>query len=970
MATVTASKQPHTGIAPRERVQHPLRRLRGIIRMYVCLEALGIAVLFATLWFWISLIIDYGFFQLTGVDWVQVVPRGFRAVLLVVLAAGLVAVVIRKMLLRLFREFSDSAVALVLERRYPAELGDRLMTAVELADTRIADRYSFSQPMIDYTIADAAERVDRLAVAGVFNWRRLRLLAIRVAILTVGVYAMGGIGYCLTRHRPLGDFVLRFNNVAMIWFERNILLVDTIWPRRAYLELVNFPPSGELRVGRDSPPPGLRVRAVEWVIADLRAPEGWRPLRWEDLDRRILGGRWQELYRILEEPDFKDTRAKWRYWTIDQINVQLAKPEAATEFQGRASEIGEVLTELERRVASPRLERIVRRLTIPDKVVVYYRGETTRSEQTLKKQADNEYAGFLTDLKESIRFTANGEDYYTPYKTITLVPPPGLTELTRADEQPAYIYHRPPAGAPPRFLKDKKQEFKDTPVSLSGSASRIEVPGGTNVVLKGKTDKALLHRGLSSSEGVKIRLREGSAPASPLIRLTSDTSFEARFDNVTSTLDFAFELTDTDGVTGFRSVVIRPADDAPPDVDVQVEYIRKTSQGYIVTPSAGIPFVGKVRDDHGLDKVDYAYELMPLDVPANTIVGPAVTALGWLPTGTGADFLSIAYLDTLGAVSRFVTEEPAKPNQRVAVSSFARRMETSQEEIAMADWLKRLHEKPANGLVKDFTFDPDEKADYFNVEALGLKVTDERQSQPRYRMRLWVLAEDNNVETGPGVSPSKEKFPFIIVSENELLLEIAREEEGLHVKLEDTVNKLKDTRSKLEVVILELPSLKGDEFSPMARRLEEIGEVLTKSWDVTSEISKDYQRILKELKVNRVNPKFIDKIERNIADPLQEVISPDREFDRTDKSLRSFQKLLEEKKSDASAAAQAKQDIDKLIVRLTQVLDNMGDIITINRLIEQLAELERRERKAYQRFKELSEQYQEELLLGPEEKKK
>ena len=71
-----------------------------------------------------------------------------------------------------------------------------------------------------------------------------------------------------------------------------------------------------------------------------------------------------------------------------------------------------------------------------------------------------------------------------------------------------------------------------------------------------------------------------------------------------------------------------------------------------------------------------------------------------------------------------------------------------------------------------------------------------------------------------------------------------------------------------------------------------------------------------------------------------------------------------------TAATQAKQDIDKLIARLTQVLDNMGDIITINRLIEQLAELERRERQAFERYKVLKEQYQESLLLEPEEKKK
>ena len=303
---------------------------------------------------------------------------------------------------------------------------------------------------------------------------------------------------------------------------------------------------------------------------------------------------------------------------------------------------------------------------------------------------------------------------------------------------------------------------------------------------------------------------------------------------------------------------------------------------------------------------------------------------------------------------------------------FVRRLRATEEDVPAIDWEKRLREKPANGLLKDFSFDPDERESHFNVEPLALRVTDERVAQPRYRMRLWVVATDNNVETGPGGSASKEKFTFLIVSENELLLEIAREEEGLHVKLEDTINKLKEGRNKLDLIAQDLPTLKPEEFSPMARRAEEIAETVTKGWDVTSEISKDYLRIVKELKINRVNPKFIDKIEKNISDPLQEVINPDREFDHADKSLRSLQKMLEEKKLNAQATAQPKQDLEQLIIRLARVLDNMGDVITINKLIEQLVQIEKGERGAYERFKELNDEIQDKILneaLNPPDKK-
>ena len=40
------------------------------------------------------------------------------------------------------------------------------------------------------------------------------------------------------------------NEVSGIWVERNVLLRNTIWPRRAYLEIVDYP--DPLRIPRES----------------------------------------------------------------------------------------------------------------------------------------------------------------------------------------------------------------------------------------------------------------------------------------------------------------------------------------------------------------------------------------------------------------------------------------------------------------------------------------------------------------------------------------------------------------------------------------------------------------------------------------------------------------------------------------------------------------------------------------------
>ena len=50
-----------------------------------------------------------------------------------------------------------------------------------------------------------------------------------------------------------------------------MLLKNTPWPRRAYLEVVDFP-GDEMRIGRDVPSPKIRVAAYQWVVADPRPP--------------------------------------------------------------------------------------------------------------------------------------------------------------------------------------------------------------------------------------------------------------------------------------------------------------------------------------------------------------------------------------------------------------------------------------------------------------------------------------------------------------------------------------------------------------------------------------------------------------------------------------------------------------------------------------------------------------------------
>ncbi len=354
MATLDKPTRPLDLGESNRRIRHPLQRLRSTIRLYVALECTALVLLFLAAWFWVGLVFDYGVFRLTSLsflkmpplDWVDVFPAVYYGLLVVlgILTAGLIAYMAG---MRLMREFSDPALALLLERRFPRLLGDRLITAVELHDVKQAAKYGYSPAMIEQTIHDAAERVDRVPVAEVFNWRRLVYQGVFVLVAALGVYLVVGGVCCIVaaaNSEPALSGFTDLNDVAQTWTKRNLLLQKSYWPRHAYLVLVQ-PESGEVRVGRDKAQTELKVRAVKWIVADDRdAPRGrygWRPLDWKDVTPELLG-----TDRVPSLP------ARWSSWTIDDIDSKLANMDL-----DRLLAVKQVMTRIDGLTKDPRITR-------------------------------------------------------------------------------------------------------------------------------------------------------------------------------------------------------------------------------------------------------------------------------------------------------------------------------------------------------------------------------------------------------------------------------------------------------------------------------------------------------------------------------------------------------------------------------------------------------------------------------------
>lgn len=1059
----------------RRRVSSPLQRMRGYIRMYVVAEAIAIAAIFMAAWFWIGVLFDYGTFRVFDLDWVTFLPHWVRMGLLALPALGLVALIGLKLFVRLFREFADPSLALVLERRYGKLLGDRLITAVELADLQVARKYGYSQVMVEHTVRDAAERVDQVAVSEVFDWSRLYRCAAIVLSLTVGVYLAAGVLYYLivpvmphvlyvknnltmlsifgivlgcvgfllalgslvwlmavalrrfqNAWRPMAGLVFalaliatggsliylslpekyepiradtrtqfwtwqesgqtkiarnsddirkRFPNgkmaettepsmvsgymhdfadVAAIWFERNILLHDTIWPRRAHLDLVDFPK----HVGTNAPPPVVRVRVYRWIIADhdrARAPEGWRPLEWKDLEK--FQGALGVAVPKVEAPILP---VEWR-GTVDEIELQLEKSDlrqaeptddskSSTELRDRIYSLDDLFQNLETLALSPSMSRTLRRLPTPHHVILSYAdtGKSFRSDVELQLQTDNEYAGTLADLKANeVKFVVRAEDYATKSQTIRRIEPPTLDKIEFDRQEPAYIYYRPPVGG---SLKGMKQAINGALLTVQGDVTRVSIPVGTDFTLRFLLDPSPESELLTPKDGKKpvtIITPKGAPEVHQEPHITGPKAFALHFENFQQTLDMQLEIRNKFEIVGGRRVVIEAVDDTKPDIDLAIDtnVIRKTSGGYMCTAKAHIPFTGNLRDDRGLTKASYEYAYTRAESQSQ-LGGRVWSFASPIPFGFGRFDSNMTQMALLALANQPSNVDEGKSGAlpvagfdkavREADRSWAYSEDALKKKLATS--LKQQEDLPRT-LMHKYALDADfRQGDYFDVSKLNLN---EGGTQLRYKLKVWMSAFDNNVENdkGPREGKSKEQFQILVVLETDLLLEINKEEITLGKKVRGIVDRLNEARLRLTQMELDIPDIR-EEFGPMIVRADQVQESADKSRDESDFVWKDYSRILRELQANYVAENKISEVDTKIVTPLGTMLKADSDFDQSAKSIKALQDALRSPEKDRTkmlaAVDKARDDIDVLIKKMSIIRDCIESIVELKELIERL----------------------------------
>lgn len=962
---VTLNRNATTTV-PDVAITGPLDHLRGTIRRYVLLEGILLAAIFVAIWFILGLLLDFGLFKATTWDWVLDAPAALRALALALMATLLVALVARLIVLRLTKDFSYPALALVLERRFPDALGDRLITAVELADVKAATSYGYSAEMIRAVIDEARARVARVPVQEVFNWHRLWRLSGILAALWIILLVGAVLAYVLSaRQRSPEDFVWKTAHVVTIWGERNIALKNTPWPRQAHLEYVDFP-NEELRVAKDAAltqPVVLRVRAVKWVIADPATPLGWRPLLWNDIPQLLDDEAYQELPTSLRHHGGQPV-------TVDDVELDKHVESAMRRLNALADD--------------PANARRVRRLEIPSQVSLSYEGNRTQSDATMRMESANEFVGELKELKESVDVRIWAADFRMPIKRVTLVPSPMLSRLVRTQYEPAYLYHAPPFGETYAGLRGHRQRMPEQEVSLTGDRSVFSVPAGTEVILTATADKPLKAAFMRPKVGHLPGAKPGSDELIPLTIDAKGEGFSTELPppwlarvfpscnnriRVNESLEFDLVFEDTDGIRSVRPILIQKIEDQPPTVDLAVDVLRRQGSVFLATPAARVPFITEslVRDDRGLSQVEYVFEYSQVEAPVVVALQGQLIARLWSNPPAPAALPSLIMPVFDATVFRVLSKTDARRSGNAILSGFNELNQALVRETRakFEDDLTRPLPADHPALIRVVKIENPQK-DFFDIQAV-LKdlVVPPTEIQPRYRIDLHVQATDTNIETGPKKGRNLEPIRLLIISEADLLVEISKEEEGLILRMDEALKRLREAQRKISEMAGTYTTVPQNELINLAVRGVDIAQDVAKAREVTAGILVDYRRILAECEVNRMQSATIDRYRNVIVNPLSAILEDASvgSYRNAEMALASLQAPLNEsRRPDAAVMESAESSVRELVARMQDLREKFGESLNISKLRDQIQAILKRQQDVKTMLDDLAKNIRERLF--------
>lgn len=638
-------------------------------------------------------------------------------------------------------------------------------------------------------------------------------------------------------------------------------------------------------------------------------------------------------------------------------------------------------------------------------------------------------AKFTKEMRLWVEGTVNKKTIRSDDRFVGIIQPPRIELLEYQEFRPAYYYHLPPVG--PRsdtfderraLLKDKFQQMGVVRQAQPPETVDIKIFNGSAVQVTARTDKPLKEVEAYYSEpapdggkatALRVPLRINSDGRSfdlsfsptgrPIENLSSrwwaarmpvQPSWALRPDaddyrpiiaTIPKVMPIELKMVDTDNMDSTRYVAIVPSVDGLPNVTLFVSTIRKIEEAatrrtyYLCTAKAEIPFAKEsyVVDDHGIHKVDFTYEYLPLSNSSDTIFRAGLASWLWASTPVMPSLADFVFrrevlIRTVGSAKR------PDPIQGVApIDAFAteqRRADQDRPPITIAK-LEELLKKPLSDqgvspILKRFDFwnKAEDKPITFDINQ---RLPDLQKKDPltgeqtSYELILDVRATDSNVQSPGRVGTFKDgALIFRIVTQEELFRFIAREEREQADKLDDIIKKLDAQYKVLQQMASRLPTALTPETAVSEQtRIESILDTITKQREAVTSITDTYARLIEEYKTNRFEQRFTAGLNEKIRDPL--IKTQTEEFPASEVSLNTLNVSLKDGMPGIAipAVGDAILKLNALIEKLRFVRGNMGETFDFKQILLNLQNIITGQHFMAAEYERIQKEYFEKLLF-------
>lgn len=903
--------------AIRPEIESVLSRLRSKIRTYVFLEGTAWVIVALGAVFWITLAVNWAYFKVSNLE----LPVWFRLLVDVAAIGFLAACLMLWLIQRLLKNMRTKALALVLERRFP-ELDDRLITAVEAAESATGRETFFTTTLLNRTIADVTEATRRLEVTDVFAKKPLRNAMLMAVVFTASI-----IGFGMLNQEALGYWYKAYFGLREEYWDRETLLVPKVVSpaddriksfREIDGELVYKHPRGEDFILSVTVPDDKRPDGEEWIVPgevewdyELENDRGGARSPMNKTGERefqyTIPGLIDGMTFTIKGNDYINRRP-YRVEIVDPPNIkQMVLDCAYPDYTGLNPEFlpdpGESPSNIKvvdgSQIIEPMETEILMQATT-NKPLVGLRVEGQNFRLTVKSERKSDDGETLPAFSKLELLAHDGAPLFElplakGFGEQVLVDPEASfarimkhdansdKKLSRTEAQDTLLAQFAGMDANKDELLDETElhgycsRIFSLPVKLATDAPLRFTPPG--LPLAADWSKGLL---LNPFLQVADAAAWASEPLSAL-PLTSNTVLR-------------IFLEDTDDVFSSEpaQITINGVIDLPP-----VQTVECFGIGDYITPNATIPVRGKITDDYGVAEARFEYQL-------TTEAGQVLTGPGWM-------------------AAEFDTPPANEPKEYV---------------------LKRENGTP--DISDDVMFDQFDVTKILFQDAAG-----PRSISVGDVLVLTIYSEDGDNINGPHIVRQKPKpeYVFKVVSSDELLAILYQKELGLlsrFIQIISEVEKVKEDLVKAQAELAALTALKQkdpnlvledqNEFKSVEATSTRSIQQAAKNLSETRAVEMSWREIVAELGNNRIETaQMVDSLNRLIIDPMKQI--SDRDFKNLVGSLDQFKLAHAGGQSSADDIQKCLNDVTTLLEHMQQVKKEMEDLIGFQQLPRALMEI-------------------------------